>query len=317
MKKIILISPWFGKFRNDFPFWLQSAELNSTIDFLIFTDQEILDAPSNVFVHKTTLKYVEQLAQEKIHRGCVIAKPYKLCDYKPAYGEIFQDYIKDYDYWGHCDNDLIFGNIRHFFPDDLLDKFDRLLTRGHLTLYRNTCEVNSHYRKLKCPNYKEVFSNPKGYGFDEWPGTSRYWMDNMPEKLYDEIIFDDIAPFVYSFYSYQNREIDKDKKNFMFSFEKGKLYRIYEQEGHLAKEETCYIHYQRRKLAIYTKPSNSFTIVPNRIIDFVCDVSLDYLRKNIRTGMYWVYKERLLNKINKIFGYKSKRTYLTLHSIDS
>lgn len=316
MKKIILISPWFGKLRDDFPFWLKSAELNSTIDFLIFTDQDIKNAPSNVFIYKTDIKYVEQLAQEKIYEGCVIAKPYKLCDYKPAYGEIFQDYIKDYDYWGHCDNDLIFGDIRHFFPNELLDKYDRLLTRGHLTLYRNTKEVNSQYRKLQGPDYKEVLSNSKGYGFDEWAGTSLYWLNNMPDKLYDEIIFDDIAPYVYSFYSYQKREKDKGKKNFMFSFERGKLWRIYEQDGELRKEETCYMHYQRRKLKICTKPSDSFTIVPNRIVDFVGDISVGYLRNNIRTGMYWVYLERLCKKINDLFFRGGKRTYLTLRTID-
>lgn len=41
MKKIVFIAPWFGKFREDFYFWLKSAELNTTVDFLIFTDQEI------------------------------------------------------------------------------------------------------------------------------------------------------------------------------------------------------------------------------------------------------------------------------------
>lgn len=30
--------------------------------------------------------------------GCIISKPYKMCDYKVAYGEMFQEYIKDYDF---------------------------------------------------------------------------------------------------------------------------------------------------------------------------------------------------------------------------
>ena len=43
-----------------------------------------------------------------------VNSPYKLCDYKPVYGLIFDEDLQDYDFWGHCDVDLIFGDIRKF-----------------------------------------------------------------------------------------------------------------------------------------------------------------------------------------------------------
>lgn len=43
---------------------------------------------------------------------------------------MFQEYIKDYDFWGHCDADLIFGDIRKFVTDDILNKYDRLGVDG-------------------------------------------------------------------------------------------------------------------------------------------------------------------------------------------
>lgn len=78
MKKIAFIIPWFGKFRNDFYFWMKSAEYNPTVDFLFFTDQEITAPPNNLKVIKTTLGQIENLAKQKIWKGCILSKAYKL-----------------------------------------------------------------------------------------------------------------------------------------------------------------------------------------------------------------------------------------------
>lgn len=45
MKRIIFIMPWFGPLRKDFDFWLKSAELNRSVDFLVPTDQYIKPPP--------------------------------------------------------------------------------------------------------------------------------------------------------------------------------------------------------------------------------------------------------------------------------
>lgn len=165
MKRIILIIVYFGQFRNDNSFWLKSIELNPDIDFLIFTDQTI-KAPKNVKIVQTTFSEVVKYIQNQYDFTVAIPQPYKLCDFKPAYGELFQEYIKDYEFWGHCDNDLIFGNIRKFITDDILKAFDRILIRGHFTLYKNNLEVNKTYKEAS-PSYKVVFSNSKNYCFDE------------------------------------------------------------------------------------------------------------------------------------------------------
>jgi len=53
-----------------------------------------------------------------------IESEYKLCDFKPAYGLIFSEHFKDYDFWGYCDIDIIFGNIRAYMTDVLLNEYD-------------------------------------------------------------------------------------------------------------------------------------------------------------------------------------------------
>ena len=51
--------------------------------------------------------------------------PYKLCDYKPAYGEIFAPELSGYDFWGYGDMDLVFGDLRAYFTEDKLRKYDK------------------------------------------------------------------------------------------------------------------------------------------------------------------------------------------------
>lgn len=268
------------------------------------------------------LAEVEQLAKRYVLEEAIIPQPYKICDFRPSYGAMFQDYITrgGYDFWGHCDCDMIFGDIRKFITDEILDKHERVLTRGHLTIYKNSREVNSSYRNVQKPSYKEVYTSAKSFSFDEWAGTSMWWKISKSEKLYDEIVFDDIAPYVYSFYSYQKRKSDKDKKNFMFVFDKGKLYRYYEHNGEVNKEETCYVHFQKRQLSISNKLKNhqteQFAVIPNKFTNYVGNITLQYLRCNVHIGKIWAYRERFRKKLDELLGRKSNSIYLTLATLD-
>ena len=100
MRKIVLIILYFGRFRNDNSFWLKSVELNPSIDFLIFTDQNV-EVPENVKIVQTTFPELVKSIQNKFDFKIAIPQSYKLCDFRPAYGELFKEYIKDYDFWVH------------------------------------------------------------------------------------------------------------------------------------------------------------------------------------------------------------------------
>ena len=94
----------------------------------------------------------------------------KICDLKPAYGEIFKENIKTYDFWGFADLDIIWGNIEQFIEDNILDNFDILTSRekniaGHFTLLRNTKKINELYKKV--PDYKKLLEKEKFQWFDE------------------------------------------------------------------------------------------------------------------------------------------------------
>jgi hypothetical protein len=99
-----------------------------------------------------------------------IVSAYKLCDFKPVYGLMFPEIIEGYDFWGQCDIDLIYGNIRNFMNDETLDKFDFISVRHDYTtgcfgLYRNNNLMNTIFKRSK--DYKKVLADTKHYCFDE------------------------------------------------------------------------------------------------------------------------------------------------------
>ena len=280
MKKIALVVPWFGPFRIDYGFWSMSVKYNPSVDFILFTDQEINAPSNNVKIIETNLAFIEKLAKDNIWGDCIISKPYKLCDYKPAYGDLFHDYLKGYDFWGHCDIDLVFGDIRKFITDDILEKYDRIGVDGPFTLYRNTHSINALYRKIG--DYKRIFVDQQAWGFDEWgrnsTGTSPYWIKNLGDRLWCEKVFDNLAPYHYSFVSGAVRNSTLDIKNLMFCFDNGKLYRYGTLNGKLVKHESLYVHLQKRPICIKTKVESQFSIIPpGNYVPFIKSVTQSYL----------------------------------------
>jgi hypothetical protein len=171
-QSIAIITCYFGKWPWYFPYFLHSCKFNPTIDFIIITDnaEEILNKPDNVIILKKKLNEIVNTASKKIGFTIVIDNPYKLCDFKPAFGFLFPEIIANYNFWGHGDIDVIYGNIRDFITDELLNEFELITARhdflsGTFTLFKNNKKVNTLF--LKSKDYKKVFESPTHYCFDE------------------------------------------------------------------------------------------------------------------------------------------------------
>lgn len=185
MKTICMIGCYFGTLPSTFQLWLNTCKYNDTVDFLVFTDDERqFDIPDNVKLEYTKFCDLKNKIQSFFDFTIALDTPYKLCDFKPAYGEIFYEYIKDYDFWGHCDLDMFFGNIRKFLTDGILDRYDKILTEGHFVLYRNG-EANHWYRTLPTKKYQkweEVYQTAENCAFDEWAGHCGGGMSSICEE---------------------------------------------------------------------------------------------------------------------------------------
>ena len=74
---------------------------------------------------------------------------------------------------------------------NILSRYDRIGVDGFFTLFRNNSEINSIYRKAG--NIKEIFTDQKPFGFDEWginhTGTAHYWLENLKERVNTEKFF--------------------------------------------------------------------------------------------------------------------------------
>lgn len=171
-KNIALIACYIGKLPWYFDYFVHSCAHNPTVDFYVVTDDGAYSKPlpANVRLIIKTLEDISLLASQRLGFPVNIKYGYKLCDFKPAYGLIFSDLLESYDFWGHCDIDIIFGNIREFITNELLDDYDLVSVRpdwltGCFLLYKNEARINSLFTHSK--DYRKVFENDRHYCFDE------------------------------------------------------------------------------------------------------------------------------------------------------
>ena len=110
------------------------------------------------------------------------ARPYKVVDFKPLFAYLFPEEVRGYDWWGHADNDLVLGDIRHFLTQDLLSQYDvlspmsgqgngqgLLFSWGPLMFYRNTEKINELFRHGTHP-LKDLIDTSDPHFLDEWGG---------------------------------------------------------------------------------------------------------------------------------------------------
>jgi len=186
VKALRFIVPYFGKWPPWFPAFVLTAAHNSTVEWILFTDcQAPKSVPPNMRFVQMPLPQLNQLASSKL--GLKINKgPYSQCDMRPAFGVIFDEYLKDAEFWGHCDLDVIWGDLRTYLSPNILNNYQIITNNlrqmaGHLGLYRNCPEVNNFFRQA--PDHKEILEDPQFHYFDE-DGISNCLKENNVQGIY-------------------------------------------------------------------------------------------------------------------------------------
>ncbi|MDD3415001.1 MAG: hypothetical protein PHY47_13495 [Lachnospiraceae bacterium] len=245
--KITIISCYFGAFPSYFQLWLDSCKENPEIKFLVFSDISLQEysVPTNVVIQKTTFEKMKSLISRKIGFPVKINSPYKLTDFKVAYGLIFEEHLKEADYWGYCDIDLIFGNVYRYISNAIRQGYNKIYQLGHLTVYKNS---DSNRLLFKRPggafSYKAVFRNSEFFSFDEHAGMVSISKTNHILE-YD---YEDMADI-----SCRKKRLtasrQRNYQNQVFYYEKGRVFRAYiDDEGCVKTQEFAYIHLQKRKM---------------------------------------------------------------------
>lgn len=176
MTKVAQIIPYFGKWPEWIELYLHSCGRNPMIDFIIYSDCESLpsiDRYDNIRLIRISFAGYKKLVNHELSKyggSFHTDDKYKLTDLKPFLGLIHETDLREYDWWGFGDIDLVYGDMSMLINDRSLRRYNLITTHnyhiaGHCTFMRN----NEHYRKL-CLNiadWQTRLTEDKHYGFDE------------------------------------------------------------------------------------------------------------------------------------------------------
>ena len=326
MKRIALINFYFAdKIPDYMDFYLASVANNISIDLFLFTNLNIISNYTNIRIVKMELSefinIIENSVSNELKRRGIddevkIKSAYKIADFRPTFGLCFQEYIKDYDFWGGCDLDIVFGNIRKYIPDSVLDHYDKIFEHGHFFLIRNSQECNTAFLEDYENCFKGVLKLDKNSFFEEVyekPWLPHGGINSIFEKkgaLYkNRKCICDISFKFHNLIDLKNPSLSKQN---VFSLDKGRLYRHTYFKGKVVSQEIFYAHFQKRLLKVHTKDVFKYIIGNDAFekYELITKSTFRYTSKfNIITKRYikFRYLDAVSRKIHGDFKWRDNK----------
>lgn len=268
--RLCIIATYFGQLPAYFQLWLRSCARNPHILFLVITDQshDAYCLPENVRFERMTLQEVRQIFSAVLGTPVALNKPYKICDFRPIFW-IFVDWFRiNCSHWGHCDIDVIFGNLKKMIPEELLQDCDRLFEVGHLSIYRYCALVNSMaFSRRTGTDLLRVVSSDKHFGFDEHRGVNLAWQSNGLRWHRDQRICFDVEPHVEAI---QTSQFAINRRRQVIYWSDGDLFHAFRTAfGRLQIREIAYVHFQKRQIRpqLDQHRAAAFAITPDAFVE--------------------------------------------------
>lgn len=294
-----MIIPYFGKLPNFYIGWLISAQNNKNIDFLIFTDDKKITkyrSCSNIKIQLISFQKFRKFFQNSVNFKISLKYPYKICDYRPMYGIALNKFLRDYDFWGFGDFDMILGDINSYITESILKRYDRIYNYGAFSLYKNDVKMNTLFKEKNdykdCLSYNYVYRTNFSLYFDEM-GGHKYGYGQSIVAIRDKNIkillnnnCADIKPSHFSFELF----ISNDKYDY-FEYLNGKLWGI---RNNKRIKEFVYLHFQKRKMKV-DKDLNPlhFYIGPD-----IISSNLNIIKNNLHNNI--IKKEFYKNRFKQV-----------------
>jgi hypothetical protein len=305
--RTLIIIPYFGRFPSFFQDFLNSCKFNKSFNWLIITDDYTnYDFPINVKVIYDSFPEFVSKIQSRFDFKIEIKRPHKLCDFKVAYGYIFNEEIAGYDYWGHGDLDVIYGDLNKFLNPLMNEGYDKIYSLGHLSIYKNNLKVNTAFKSNINGKdvYKYVFTNDFGYAFDEWhcrlgsindifkTEGFKFYEFNQCANLDSQFSGFKLSNYIINFGNYS---LDTNYQN-VFKFNNGKLYRYFINFDKIHIAEYPYLHMHKRSISRKCLNYNEYLIVPNFIIKDI-DIKISDIKKFSKPSFinYQFFKVKYIN----------------------
>lgn len=179
MERICLITCYMGNLPGYFDYYVATCKKNNTINYIIINDtiaQSYSD--ENIQFIKWNLEEFNALASNVLEHPIKLVNAWKINEIKPLFGKLFKKELTGFDFWGWCDLDIIWGDVRQFLNASMLTNYDVITskskwTAGHFTLFRNNEYCNSLYSRN--PKIYELLNSTTYYAFEEcchrWDGN--------------------------------------------------------------------------------------------------------------------------------------------------
>jgi hypothetical protein len=275
--KIILIQLWIGKIPDYFWHHYETTK-NLKIDFLFVTDQDISLNSQNYKIIKTTKNEIEKKLSHLLGTNFRVKTNKKVCDLKAAFGHLFEEHIREYDYFGCYDIDTFFGDVNKYVTDYLGEYdfisigdgnfHDRLA--GPFLIIRNIDELRKLYINS---DFIQCFESEEVECYEE-KGFSDLVRGKYKIKLIDEI----------------NLDLSNGKNTYDAYWSGGKVF--------VENKEKLLYHFYRKDKTKIDKIGN--------LITATCD-------KVILDDFYWVvgftknYENLFINLLGSIKKYSNRK----------
>ena len=261
--RIGVIAPYFGNLPTRFDLWLKGAAQNRDIDFhLVGNCFDYLELPQNVFRHVFTFQDLNNLIVERLG-GRPLVSPYKLCDLKPTYSILFSEIVEGYSIWGFSDLDLVLGDISGSVNfSDLPEDWGRVFDFGHLSFFPNHLRI-FEITLFRADTWPFIRDSRLVWVFDEHYQQGLGGVNGRLEDAGYRVLglrerFSDVMPWYRGFF-------DREKgasTNLFFLWSEGKMWRFSRFGNDILREETGYVHLQKREYQIQENGENTFFITP-------------------------------------------------------
>ena len=152
---ILFISPYLGPLPPWLTATLRTMADNTSFRWLIPSDQpppaELARVPNVRWLPTTSVEYMARVQSVLGAFEIVPWKAYKIVDFKPILGPMFHDHTAGYEFWGHTDLDIFFGDLAKFITAETCERYDIMGSHkgricGQFNLYRNTPVSNELWR---------------------------------------------------------------------------------------------------------------------------------------------------------------------------
>jgi hypothetical protein len=303
MKSIGIIVFYFGKYPWYHDFFIDSCKRNQSIDFLFFTDNVTFEIQEkNIKFIPFSIDSFNQLGSKKLGFNVNVLNGLKICDFRPAFGVIFREYLKNYDYWGYSDTDIIYGNLRNFLDDYTLT-YDYISVRddypsGYFSVFKNENRINLLYTMSK--DYKELFLREENTLFEECGGA------------YSEVC--NGINILNSSCKYEtfHHILEKNKDNLKILLE---LFSIEGNVGEIKVLHNKMIFMKKFEIMMYHLTSyktNLYTVIPSKLLKPVYYIHQYNFNKH-RLSCYIIYcylRKLYLFNIGQYFSYPLKQNII-------